>query len=89
MDSFFTDSISTKDSLKLYESNRQVAGTIKYNATNGFEVDSNSPWSERPKNRLGTLCISGRVDTTLAWRVIFGLGDVSANATRPAAFDNR
>lgn len=36
---YFADSISTRYSLMLYESNRQVAGTVKYDVAMGFEVD--------------------------------------------------
>lgn len=90
---FFTDSISTKDSLKLYESNRQQAGTIKYDI-NGFEVDSNivpvDGTSVPQKNiSLGdSLHIWASVDTTLAYvkSNIWVGGRISADVFRPASF---
>lgn len=90
---YFTDSISTKDSLKLYESNRQESGTIKYDLY-GFEVDSNivpvDSSSDPQKNiSLGdSMHIWLSVDTTLAYvkSNIWVGGRISANATRPASF---
>lgn len=90
---YFTDSISTKDSLKLYESNRQEAGTIKYDLY-GFEVDSNivpvDGTSVPQKNiSLGdSTHIWASIDTTLAYvkSSIWVGGRISANATRPASF---
>lgn len=89
----FADTISTKDSLKLYESNRQESGTIKYDI-NGFEVDSNivpvDGTSVPQKNiSLGdSLHIWLSVDTTNAYvkSNIWVGGRISANATRPASF---
>lgn len=91
---YFTDSISTKDSLKLYESNRQVAGTLKYDATNGFEVNTSivpvDGTSVPQKNiSLGdSLHIWLSVDTTLAYvkSNIWVGGRISADASRPASF---
>lgn len=90
---FFTDSVSTKDSLKLYESNRQEAGTIKYDLY-GFEVDSNivpvDGTSVPQKNiSLGdSTHIWASVDTTLAYvkSNIWVGGRISANAMRPTSF---
>jgi hypothetical protein len=90
---YFTDSISTKDSLKLYESNRQESGTIKYDLY-GFEVDSNivpvDSSSDPQKNiSLGdSMHIWLSVDTTLAYvkSNIWVGGRISANSMRPTSF---
>ena len=91
---YFADNISTKYSLLLYESNRQQAGTIKYDLNNGFEVNTSivpvDGTSVPQKNiSLGdSLHIWLSVDITNAYvkSNLWVGGRISADAFRPASF---
>ena len=91
---YFADNISTKYSLMLYESNRQQAGTIKYDLNNGFEVNTSivpvdgTGVSQKNISLGDSLHIWLSVDTTLAYvkSNIWVGGRISADVSRPASF---